>query len=173
MVYLSDYRTTPVNTVQLCTGLGCGNKKRKHNNPSKTLFECDICGEKFDAEGDLRKHALTHVVRNEYNCIKCVRNFKTESELRKHALTHKVMNAYNCNKCDRTFGIESELREHAQTHLEVNEFNCNKCERKYSDMNKLRRHDWRSHREIECNICSERLTSRQDISEHRRTRHLL
>ena len=25
VVYLSNYRTTPVNIVQLCTGLGCGN----------------------------------------------------------------------------------------------------------------------------------------------------
>ena len=25
VVYLTDYRTTPVNIVQLCTGLGCGN----------------------------------------------------------------------------------------------------------------------------------------------------
>ena len=38
-------------------------------------------------------------------------------------------------------------------------------------MNKLRRHDWRNHREIECNICSEIIENRQQISEHRRTKH--
>ena len=30
VVYLTDYRTTPVNIVQLCTGLGCGNTTAYH-----------------------------------------------------------------------------------------------------------------------------------------------
>ena len=38
-------------------------------------------------------------------------------------------------------------------------------------MSKLRRHDWRSHREIECNICGEMLGSRQEISSHRQIEH--
>ena len=38
-------------------------------------------------------------------------------------------------------------------------------------MSKLRRHDWRSHREIECNICGEILGSRQDISNHRKMKN--
>lgn len=38
-------------------------------------------------------------------------------------------------------------------------------------MNKLRRHDWRSHREIQCNICEEQIESRQAIKNHRQTRH--
>ena len=38
-------------------------------------------------------------------------------------------------------------------------------------MVKLRRHDWRSHREIKCNICDENLQSRDKISVHRQTKH--
>ena len=41
----------------------------------------------------------------------------------------------------------------------------------YGSMIKLRRHDWRSHREVECNICGEILESRQNISCHRKTKH--
>ena len=38
-------------------------------------------------------------------------------------------------------------------------------------MKKLRRHDWRSHRIIECNICSELLESRAEIKSHRQNEH--
>ena len=35
-------------------------------------------------------------------------------------------------------------------------------------MSKLRRHDWRSHRQVSCNICDEVIESRQEISNHRK-----
>ena len=35
----------------------------------------------------------------------------------------------------------------------------------------LRRHDWRSHREIDCNICGEIIPSREDIKSHRQLKH--
>ena len=38
-------------------------------------------------------------------------------------------------------------------------------------MRKLRRHDWRTHRNIECTICSEILESRQEITKHRQSVH--
>ena len=38
-------------------------------------------------------------------------------------------------------------------------------------MSQLRRHDWRSHRCVECTICGEKVASRQDISEHRQSKH--
>ena len=41
----------------------------------------------------------------------------------------------------------------------------------YGNITKLRRHDWRSHREVDCSICGEKLQSRQQISEHRRSQH--
>ena len=38
-------------------------------------------------------------------------------------------------------------------------------------MSKLRRHDWRSHREIDCNICGITLGNRYEISTHRKSEH--
>ena len=63
------------------------------------------------------------------------------------------------------------LNTHVETHNTKNEVQCNKCDEIYSDMSKLRRHDWRTHRNIECNICGKNLKSRQEIGEHRKTEH--
>ena len=48
---------------------------------------------------------------------------------------------------------------------------CNKCEKEYNDMSKLRRHDWRDHREVPCNICGDLIENRQNIGNHRKTKH--
>ena len=40
-------------------------------------------------------------------------------------------------------------------------------------MKELRRHDWRSHRAVNCNICDEKIESRQDKGDHRKIRHQL
>ena len=48
---------------------------------------------------------------------------------------------------------------------------CNKCDKVYGNISKLRRHDWRSHREVDCTVCGERLESRQNISQHRKDKH--
>ena len=39
------------------------------------------------------------------------------------------------------------------------------------NMSKLRIHDWRIHREIECNICCMSLNCIKEISDHRKTEH--
>ena len=43
VIYLIDYRTTPVNIVQLCTGLGCGNNQDqfKHVYYPVLCLECE------------------------------------------------------------------------------------------------------------------------------------
>ena len=51
------------------------------------------------------------------------------------------------------------------------DFLCQKCTKIYPNMSELRRHDWRSHREIECNRCGENISSRQELKEHRETEH--
>ena len=58
-----------------------------------------------------------------------------------------------------------------KTHSKEAGVKCTKCDKVYSNMSKLRRHDWRSHRAIECNICSEMLISREEISNHRKIEH--
>ena len=40
-------------------------------------------------------------------------------------------------------------------------------------MSLLRRHDWRCHREIECTMCGEVIKSREEIKNHRETKHMI
>lgn len=105
-------------------------------------------------------------------CYECKQMFTLESELSIHEKIHIREEQFECSKCNELFISSDRLEEHEKIHEEnKQECKCDKCGKKYATMNKLRRHDWRAHREIECNICGEMLKCRQDISFHRQNKH--
>jgi hypothetical protein len=95
--------------------------------------------------------------------------------LKWHRETHKC----KCNECDESFEFERELKAHRQSHSSksekqqssIGQFNCLKYDKVYGDMRKMRRHDWRSYRSTECIIYKETLDNRQEIVNHRETKH--
>ena len=118
-----------------------------------------------------------------YSCIKCGKTFPTNGELEEHKATHgdqtmlteNVMK-YSCINCGKTFQTNKKMKEHEVIHenqTKPTEYNCTKCDNAYVTMSKLRRHDWRSHREVDCSICGETLSSRQEIGCHRQNEHQL
>ena len=144
---------------------------------------CDVCDKTFIEKSNLTEHAQIHIQVNgkqePHDCDQCDRTFKEKKVLTEHKQTHiQVKNTFDklfeCDKCTNTFLLQAEFTEHTQTHAQVKNScvrKCTKCEKIYSDMSKLRRHDWRSHREIECNICGDKLESRHEISSHRQSKH--
>ena len=83
---------------------------------------------------------------------------------------------YSCINCGKTFQTNEKLKEHEVIHekqTKPTEYNCTKCDKAYVSMSKLRRHDWRSHRVVDCSICGETLSSRQEIGCHRQNEHQL
>ena len=168
-------------------------KKKKH----KAINSCDLCKQKFTLVDALNEHMKKHVDIGSFKCTNCNESFETQIQLKNHMSIHSdfgkcgkrdinhedmkkhksehvpVVNS-NCQKRDATFDAsklsigqnkESNARRHPQ------EFNCEKCVKTYSTMDKLRRHDWRSHRQIKCNICDDTIQSREEISNHRKIKH--
>ena len=78
---------------------------------------------------------------------------------------------FKCNECEQKFTVKEEMNEHVISFHAEKVFNCQKCNKPYTSMSFLRRHDWRCHREIECNMCGELLESREKIKQHRENKH--
>ena len=155
-------------------------------------FKCETCDEEFSLENELREHMNSHEEMR-FQCKKCAKTFKEENSLREHLSTHyteskggektavrdsekhekyhTIMEAVECSQCEQKYSSESELKKHLASHVIMETLKCYKCDKEYDDMKKLRRHDWRSHRTIECNMCGDILNSRQDIKEHKQSKH--
>jgi hypothetical protein len=147
---------------------------------NESCYKCERCNNEFKAEEELKKHMKVHSEVSQI-CGKCDAIYKTEEELRDHCrIAHSKSNkpsevCYKCAKCDTKHTTKEQLSEHLRiAHAEEkmeSPHSCKKCDKIYSTMNKVRRHDWRCHREIECNKCGENIASRQDLKEHRETQH--
>ena len=144
-----------------------------HIHSPNISYACNKCEKSFEKEDELKKHEQIHIQDMHFNCEICEKRFKNKSELKNHGDDHSRNVSYKCDKCDRFFNKDEELRQHVKIHGqdEISEARCSKCDKVYSNMSKLRRHDWRSHRQIDCNICGENLQSRQEISGHRKSVH--
>ena len=133
-------------------------------------FSCKECSLTVGSEKELREHTDEHSNKNINGCQHCRKSFKSVEELTQHQKIHSESTSFDCNQCDNCFSTEVLMKEHEQLVHEL-QFNCQKCDKVYPNMKKLRRHDWRSHRQVSCNICEEIIESRQQITSHREKEH--
>ena len=126
----------------------------------------------FKNYNELNNHLKTHIEEEAYKCELCGHFFQDKISITDHALEHVL---HKSSRCD-TSKVRSDSRTRMKNHEkqpESLEFQCKLCEKIYPSMKELRRHDWRSHRAVNCNICDEKIESRQDIGDHRKTKHQL
>ena len=133
---------------------------------------CNICQIKFNNESDRINHLKIHVEDGPYTCDLCENLFKDQKSLSDHAQEHVSNNSTDGKKSRNMPGLIAQVKEHEEKH-EQKKFICCKCEKVYSSMSQLRRHDWRSHRAVNCNICDDRIESREQIGDHRKSKHQL
>ena len=158
-------------------------KDHVRNEHEKSIsYKCNFCVATFKIKSDLEKHIKSHHENKiSFKCESCQLSYKTPQDLDKHTRSVHVGNIaqkedtteheLKCETCNKTFKEEERLRDHMITIHAEKVFTCQICNKSYCSMGLLRRHDWRSHREIDCNICGETIQSRQDIKSHRQTEH--
>ena len=141
----------------------------------KVIQYCNQCVEKFRSKSDLEEHIKSkHGTISDSKCEKCDEKLPTVSDRESHMKErHSEENVitYNCNECEHTFAVKEELNTHIISFHAEKVYNCQKCNKPYTSMSLLRRHDWRCHRDIDCNMCGENLKSREYIKIHRENKH--
>ena len=151
--------------------LGDAQNIKEHQQDHKRDFGlCEQSEKHFTNKSRLKEQADKNHVKKEFKCEQCSKIFAKEQGLIKHQEIHEQKWEFVCTECGKKFCDNIGLVEHMQSH-KVMEHECEKCGKIYTEMRKLRRHDWRSHRSIECTICSEILENRQEITQHRQNIH--
>ena len=172
--------------------------KHMEEHSQTTQVRCGYCNKNFSNENELATHVAEHNTNSikcksgnsclkssqesqehlgehsrttPIQCGKCEEIFVNKEESAKHMEINCSNVQFKCQECDEIFDESENLNEHMKKHQKVEQFKCCKCVKAYSSMHKLRRHDWRSHRNVECNICGEQLESRDSISSHRKDVH--
>ena len=149
-------------------------KKHEFEHEQQDQFStCEKSNENLSSKKNVDDHVAKHKDKR-LNCNECDETFTADNELIDHVKNHVRKGAFECQKCEIFVHSKEELTSHIESHVKQSSnmvHVCIKCDKKYSDMRKLRRHDWRMHRPIECSICEEVLTCRQELKDHRQNVH--
>ena len=157
-------------------------ERNKAEEMNKILIETlEAENKKKEAEKNEKHNNIENIsgeemlIEEDHLCEECNLSYDTKSNLEKHMRSLHVgrieRTEFKCETCNKAFRDEEQLKSHAINVHADKVFTCQKCDKPYTSMSLLRRHDWRSHREIECNMCGETLRNREEIKTHRQSKH--
>jgi len=112
--------------------------------PVTKSFECNMSDNKFDDNGDMKKHKSLE-----------------------HSRSHKKSHLIKCSKCKARFYGQNQLDEHVKT---THCFKCKKCDFVFDTSNKLNDHNRQDHY-FKCSFCDTCFDSKVEIEAHEKEVH--
>ncbi|XP_074654748.1 uncharacterized protein LOC141908550 [Tubulanus polymorphus] len=81
-----------------------------------SLFECNICKQKFSLKQNMKNHVRVHSGEKPYPCNFCGQTFASQTTCKRHERSHTGERPYKCNLCGKTFGRHFVLMKHLKMH---------------------------------------------------------
>lgn len=141
--------------------------KESHNLPESMEFSCDICGDLFAFEWQLKGHLARHKQAKRprgFPCENCGRSFRSETESSRHICKH-----YSCDNCEMTFLRERNLKFHKRIHDGQTVYSCDECEGLFGSRKRLTAHKsvtHTDHRNWKCGECPKAFKSSSGLKQH-------
>ena len=106
------------------------------------------------------------------DAVECLYKHGSEqNQLLRHVQQKVIfLEKQDCNMCDFNCTTENEMQTHMKKKHSTKE-SCKKCPKEFSNKFEIKTHIWRSHEEIECNLCDESVASRHVLKRHKEVIH--
>lgn len=86
-------------------------------------YDCQICGDSFNAYKQLIEHRKVHTKAKPYECSECDASFKRPFDLRVHIRMHTGERPFKCQYCGKGFKTATNVRCHERRHTGKN-YDC-------------------------------------------------
>ncbi|XP_069588832.1 zinc finger protein 142 [Ranitomeya imitator] len=133
---------------------------------------CGSCSRTFGTNSKLRLHQRrVHEKMPTHFCKLCDYSGYSQNDVARHvASCHSGDAVYPCSVCQASFSSEAALKQHSlRKHHEKASHECSQCQFSCHSQATLRCHLQKQHLQLECTVCKESFSRREDIEEHRKT----
>lgn len=154
-----------------------------------TLFECNICNEKYESQLLMLQHRKQHTEvmkkieemtiidrsgqKVAYVCKICAKTSNNKFRHEEHLRTHTGEKPYKCEKCGVAIATSNAMAHHMRTHENVT-FDCNVCDATYRHKKSLKKH-LKLHtgeRPFGCRHCDKTFAFNYTRADHERKCHI-
>lgn len=126
------------------------------------IFECDVCGDRFQAKHMMRKHMLKHSSEGNFRCPECGFGFKTNITLQHHLRSKKT---HKCLVCDIEFSCKFSQRRH-RSEVHGSMYKCGKCSYQTKVASRFINHKGIHDKSIACSTCDGKFSSHVLLKNH-------
>ncbi|XP_068102146.1 zinc finger protein 142 [Hyperolius riggenbachi] len=135
-------------------------------------ISCGACNRTFGTNSKLRLHQRrVHDKKPTHFCSLCDYSGYSQNDIDRHLSScHTGEPDFPCSVCQARFSSDAALKQHVlRKHQEKATYECSLCPFSCHSQATLRCHGQKHHLQLECVICKETFTRRQDLEEHRKS----
>ncbi|KAG8432271.1 hypothetical protein GDO86_016785 [Hymenochirus boettgeri] len=133
-------------------------------------ISCSSCSRTFGTNSKLRLHQRrVHEKKPTHFCSLCDYSGYSQNDVARHiGSCHNGELAYSCSVCSASFSSEAALKQHSlRKHQEKATHQCSQCQFSCHSQATLRCHLQKQHLQLDCSICKQTFSRRQDLEQHR------
>ncbi|XP_053554111.1 zinc finger protein 142 isoform X2 [Bombina bombina] len=135
-------------------------------------ISCNSCTRTFGTNSKLRLHQLrVHEKKPSHFCGLCDYSGYSQNDIARHmGSCHSGELSFPCSVCQASFSSEAALKQHSlRKHQEKATHECSQCQFSCHSLSTLKCHLQKEHLQLECGICKEIFSRRQQLDEHRKS----
>ncbi|KAM4697478.1 zinc finger protein 142 [Rhinophrynus dorsalis] len=135
-------------------------------------ISCGSCSRTFGTNSKLRLHQRrVHEKKPTHFCSLCDYSGYSQNDIARHMSScHSGDSSFPCTVCQASFSSEAALKQHSlRKHQDKATHECSQCSFSCHSLATLRCHLQKQHLQLECSICKQSFSCRQDLDEHRKS----
>ncbi|XP_069544757.1 uncharacterized protein [Brachyistius frenatus] len=159
---------TPESGLDVDLGCNTSKKSQMEVHAKERPFVCDVCGQRFIHQQNVKMHMRIHTGEKPFGCEVCGKRFTYQQNLKTHMRIHTGEKPFVCDICGKRTRHQNNLKIHMMVHTGEKSFGCNACGKKFKRKTYLASHMivHTGEKPFGCDDCGKRFKRKAHLTTH-------